>query len=63
MAQLAEMIPGAPLTRTQVELMEFDTVVASERLGFHVLSIMPRPIPPTLDQIIAQRTPDLRFWQ
>jgi hypothetical protein len=53
-ALFAEMAPGAPLTRTQVELMEIDTVVASNRPGFDALGIVPQPMAPTLDQILAQ---------
>lgn len=42
LAIVAELIPGAPLTRNQVELMQIDNV--AERRGFRELGIEPRDI-------------------
>ncbi len=53
LAAVAEIVPGAPLSRSQVELMETDTVVATGMPGFDALGISPRPLEPTLEEIIA----------
>jgi NADH dehydrogenase len=42
LAIVAELVPGAPLTRNQVELMQIDNV--AERRGFRELGIEPRDI-------------------
>lgn len=42
LAIVAELVPGAPLTRNQVELMQIDNV--AERSGFRELGIEPRDI-------------------
>jgi NADH dehydrogenase len=55
LATIAERVPGAPLSRNQVELMETDTVVAKGMPGFDALGISPKPIEPTLEEIIAGR--------
>jgi NADH dehydrogenase len=44
MAWIAEMLPGAPVTRNQVELMQIDTVAAPGLPGFADLGISPRPM-------------------
>jgi len=50
----AEMLPQAPLTRNQVELMKIDTT-ASERLpGFRVLGISPRSLDDELGAMLRQ---------
>lgn len=43
-ARVAEMLPGAPVTRNQVVLMEIDTVVSPALPGFADLGISPRPM-------------------
>jgi uncharacterized protein YbjT (DUF2867 family) len=55
LAAIAEMVPGAPLSRSQVELMETDTVVATGMSGFDALGISPKLLEPTLEEIIAKR--------
>src|SRR5215813_4197215 len=42
LARVAEMVPGAPVTRNQVELMEIDTVVSGKFPGFADLGISPK---------------------
>ncbi|MGA7329106.1 MAG: complex I NDUFA9 subunit family protein [Rhodomicrobium sp.] len=53
LAAIAEMVPGAPLSRSQVELMETDTVVSTGMPGFDALGISPKPLEPVLEEIIA----------
>ena len=53
LARVAEMLPGSPLSRSQVELMEADTVASAEMPGFAALGIAPQPIEPALEQILA----------
>jgi uncharacterized protein YbjT (DUF2867 family) len=54
LAGVAEMLPQAPLTRNQVELMKIDTT-ASERLpGFRVLGISPRSLDDELGAMLRQ---------
>jgi len=45
------MLPGSPLSRNQVELIEIDTGDA----GFDALGIAPQPIEHALEQILARR--------
>ena len=52
MARVAEMLPGAPVTRNQVELMEIDTVVSSALPGFADLGISPRPMEAVLESML-----------
>jgi uncharacterized protein YbjT (DUF2867 family) len=54
LAAIAEMVPGAPLSRSQVELMETDTVVATGMPGFEALGISPKRLEPTLEDITAR---------
>jgi NADH dehydrogenase len=49
------MLPGPPLSRNQVELMEVDTVPSLGMPGFDALGIVPQPIEHTLNQILARR--------
>jgi uncharacterized protein YbjT (DUF2867 family) len=57
LAGVAEMLPQAPLTRNQVELMQIDTT-ASERLpGFRALGISPRSLEDELEAILRQSKP------
>ncbi|TCU30967.1 NADH dehydrogenase [Rhizobium azibense] len=44
LATFAEVVPGAPLTRNQIELMERDNVADTEQPGFHELGMEPRDI-------------------
>jgi NADH dehydrogenase len=53
LAAIAEIVPGAPLSRSQVELMESDTVVAAGMPGFDALGINPKPLEPVLEEILA----------
>jgi hypothetical protein len=52
-ASLAEMLPQPPLTRTQVELMQIDTV-ASHWPGFRELGISPRSLEEELEAMLKQ---------
>jgi uncharacterized protein YbjT (DUF2867 family) len=54
LAAIAEFVPGAPLSRSQVELMETDTVVAAWIPGFDALGISPKPLESVLEEIIAR---------
>ncbi len=54
LARIAERLPGSPLSRTQVELMETDTVVSAGMPGFAALGIAPQPIEHALEQILAR---------
>jgi hypothetical protein len=53
LARIAEMLPGSPLSRNQVELMEVDTIVSAGTPGFEALGITPQPLERTLEQILA----------
>jgi NADH dehydrogenase len=53
LARIAELLPGSPLTRNQVELMQTDTVVSGAMPGFAALGIAPEPIALTLEQILG----------
>ena len=54
MATVAEHLPGAGLTRNQVDLMRRDTLVSGHFPGFHDLQIEPTPIESVLNEIIGQ---------
>ena len=54
LAGLAEILPHAPLTRNQVELMQVDTV-ASDRPGSRELGISPRSLEEELKAMLNQR--------
>jgi NADH dehydrogenase len=49
LAALAELLPDAPLTRNQVELMQCDTVASAALPGFATLGIAPLPIASALE--------------
>ncbi len=51
-ARVAEMLPDAPVTRNQVELMEIDTVVSPALPGFADLGILPRPMEAVLESML-----------
>jgi uncharacterized protein YbjT (DUF2867 family) len=55
MAWIAEMLPGAPVTRNQVELMQVDTVAAPGVPGFADLGISPRPMEEVLQDVLVFR--------
>jgi NADH dehydrogenase len=52
LAWIAEMLPGAPLTRNQVDLMRIDTVGSPDQPGFAALGISPRPMEEVLQNIL-----------
>jgi NADH dehydrogenase len=54
LARIAEGLPGAPLTRNQVELMEIDNVASEGMPGFGGLGIAPQSIEHVLEQIILR---------
>ena len=56
LAWVAEMLPGAPVTRNQVELMQINTVVSAGFTGFADLGISPRGMEETLQGILRART-------
>src|SRR5436190_12814236 len=51
-ARVAEMLPGAPVTRNQVELMQVDTVASPSLPGFADLGISPRPMEAVLESML-----------
>lgn len=53
LARIVEMLPGSPLSRTQVDLMDVDTVASAGMPGFAALGIAPQPIDHALEQILA----------
>jgi len=53
LARVTELLPGPPLSRTQVELMEVSTAISKGMPGFGALGIAPMPIEYVLEQIIA----------
>ena len=50
---LLAWIPGAPISRNQIELMEADTVASPEVPGFDAFGMAPQPIAHTLEKIIV----------
>ena len=52
LAWVAEMLPGAPVTRNQVELMQVDTVASPSLPGFAELGISPRPMEIVLQSML-----------
>ncbi len=54
LARIAEVLPGASLSRNQVELMEVDTVASEGMPGFGALGITPHPVEHVLEQIIPR---------
>ena len=53
-AGVAEILPHAPLTRNQVELMQIDTTASDGLPGFHVLGISPRSLEEELEAMLKQ---------
>jgi hypothetical protein len=54
LARIAEMLPGSPLSRAQVDLMGVDTAASAGMPGFGALGITPQPVEHALEQILAQ---------
>jgi uncharacterized protein YbjT (DUF2867 family) len=54
LAGVAELLPQAPLTRNQVELMQIDTTVSDRLPGFRALGISPRSLEDELEAILGQ---------
>lgn len=52
LAWVAEVLPGAPITRNQVELMQVDTVASPSLPGFADLGISPRPMESVLQSML-----------
>ena len=52
LAWVAEVLPGAPVTRNQVELMQVDTVASPSLPGFAELGISPRPMEAVLQSML-----------
>jgi len=53
LARITEMLPGAPLSRNQVELMETDTIASVGMPGFDAFGVAPQPIKQALEHILA----------
>src|SRR5215470_14875252 len=52
LAWISEMLPGIPVTRTQVELMQIDSVCSAELPGFGQLGISPHAFEEVLRQML-----------
>jgi len=52
LAWFAEMLPGPPVTRNQVELMQVDTVSSPQMPGFGQLGISPHSVEEMLQEIL-----------
>jgi NADH dehydrogenase len=55
LAWASEMLPGPPLTRNQVELMQIDTVSSPETPGFVELEISPHSVEAILKKMLSNR--------
>jgi uncharacterized protein YbjT (DUF2867 family) len=55
LASVGEMLPNAPVTRNQIELMQVDTVASPGMPGFTELGISPRPLEDAVREMLAQR--------
>ncbi|WP_454616738.1 complex I NDUFA9 subunit family protein [Bradyrhizobium cenepequi] len=55
LAWVSEILPDAPLTRNQVELMQIDTVSSPGTAGFAELGISPHPIEEILQRMLSNR--------
>jgi hypothetical protein len=47
------MLPNAPVTRNQIELMQVDNVASRDVPGFAELGISPRPVEDALREMLA----------
>lgn len=54
LAGIAEMVPASPLSRSQVDLMEVDTVASAGMPGFAALGVTPQTIEHALEEILAR---------
>jgi hypothetical protein len=54
LAGVAEMLPGVPLSRNQVELMQIDTTASQSVPGFRALGISPRSLEDELGAMLRQ---------
>jgi uncharacterized protein YbjT (DUF2867 family) len=54
LARLCEILPGAPLTRNQVELMEIDNIVRPDMPGFGRLGVSPHSVEQILPTILRK---------
>jgi uncharacterized protein YbjT (DUF2867 family) len=52
LGSMGELVPGAPVTRNQVELMEIDTVASPDLPGLVDLGIEPRPLEGVLESML-----------
>ncbi len=52
LASVLEMLPSAPITRNQVELMQIDNVSSPQMPGFGELGISPQPMEDILRQMV-----------
>jgi uncharacterized protein YbjT (DUF2867 family) len=57
LAGVAELLPRAPLTRNQVELMQIDTTASETLSGFRALGISPRSLEDELKEVLRQSKP------
>jgi uncharacterized protein YbjT (DUF2867 family) len=55
LASVGEMLPNAPVTRNQIELMQVDNVASPSMPGFAELAISPRPLEDIVREMLAQR--------
>jgi uncharacterized protein YbjT (DUF2867 family) len=55
LAAAGEMLPNAPVTRNQIELMQVDNVASPSMPGFAELGIAPRLLEDVLREMLAQR--------
>src|SRR6266403_1642178 len=55
LAWVSEILPGPPLTRNQVELMQIDTVSSPETPGFVELGISPHSVEAILKKMLSNR--------
>jgi NADH dehydrogenase len=53
LARIGEVLPGSPLSRNQVELMEIDTVASASMAGFDALGITPQSVERVLEQLLG----------
>src|SRR5262249_47882680 len=53
-AFFAELLPTAPITRSQIELMAFDTIASPQMPGLRDLGIAPQAILPVLRSILGK---------
>ena len=57
LTRISAMLPSSPVTRTQVELMQIDTVSSPEMPGFGRLGIVPHSVEEILQQMLRSGDP------